>query len=144
MSASRVSVDGLLLISSLALVLLFSLGLYYFCRHKAGKKVVSLLAIGGLTLSLGVVWLLLSRCYKDPRFGGGDDYHSLLGYLQEASRPQDTLVLTNHTYTNFFLNYNKSRLNWYGFTWREQPLAAETVELLEGLVSPLPTDLAGR
>lgn len=137
-SAGRVSVDGLLLISSLALVLLFSLGLYYFCRHKAGKKVLSLLAIGGLTLSLGVAWLFLSRCYKDPRFGGGDDYHSLLGYLQEASRPQDTLVLTNHTYTNFFLNYNKSRLNWYGFTWREQPLAAETVELLEGLVSHYP------
>lgn len=134
-SAGRVRVDGLLVISSLVLILLFSLGLYYFSRHRVGKKALSLLAIGGLTLSLGMTWLFLSRCYKDSRFGGGDDYHALLGYLKDVSQPQDTLVLTNHTYTNFFLNYNKSRLNWYGFTWREQPLAAETIELLERLVS---------
>jgi hypothetical protein len=137
-SAGRVSVDSLLMISSLVLVLLFSLGIYYFSHHKAGKKALFLLTIGGLTLSLGLAWLFLSRCYKDPRFGGGDDYHALLEYLQDFSHPQDTLVLTNHTYTNFFLNYNKSRLNWYGLTWREQPLATETVELLEGLVSRYP------
>jgi hypothetical protein len=134
-SAGRVSVDGLLVISSLVLVLLFSLGIYYFSHREASKRALILLTIGGITLSLGLAWLFLSRCYKDHRFGGGDDYHALLGYLQDVSHSQDTLVLTNHTYTNFFLNYNKSRLNWYGLTWREQPLAAETVELLEELVS---------
>lgn len=134
-SAGRISIDSLLIISPLVLVLLFSVWTYYFSRHKAGKRVLSLLAVGSLTLSLSMAWLFLSRCYKDPRFGGGDDYHTLLRYLQDASRPQDTLVLTNHTYTDFFLNYNKSRLNWYGFTWREQPLTAETIELLERFVS---------
>lgn len=94
-----------------------------------------LLGVGGLILTVGLAFLSLSRCYDDPRYLGGPDYHALTDYLSRNASPADAIVVTNHIYTNFFLNYTKGRTEWYAVLREPRPTSDRLTKLLDGLLS---------
>jgi hypothetical protein len=97
-----------------------------------------LLAAGGFVLTLGLAFFSLSRYYDDPRYLGGPDYHALTDYLAQAAAPEDAIVVTNHIYTNFFLNYTKGRTEWYAERREHRPISDNLLVMLDGFLKEHP------
>ncbi len=133
--AGVVKIDALVLTCTLGLVLLSAWGLVYFTRRTASRTVSLAALVCSLLLPAGLSWFSLHRYYDDPRLGGGPDYHALLDHLQDAARPGDVLVVTNHIYGTFFSNYNKTRLDWYALIKEEGMRFPRTAELFERLIA---------
>lgn len=133
---NRAQIDLAVVGATLGVILLAGAGVVYFGRYRRALSKVAQLTIAGgsLITLLSLIAFTLPRYYDDPRFGGGTDYQALLAYLKEASDPEDVMVLTNHGYMDFFLNYDKTTLNWYALVKEGPPLPELTVSLLERLI----------
>jgi len=137
-TVGQTNFDAVAVSVTVALVLFSITTLVYLSRHDASQRAVVVLLAGSLFLPASLSWFCLSRYYFDPLFLGGDDYHALLDYLPRVSEPQDVLVLDNHFYTKFFLNYNKAPLKWYTLSGDEFPPEVRKSALLDSLLDRYP------
>ncbi len=129
------AIDGFVLFPTLVLILIFGAGLLYLRRHGADRKGLTALIACCLILPLTISSFSLRRYYDDPHYSGTAGYRALLACLQDHSRPDDVLILTDASYTDFFLNHNKAPLNWYSLDKGESPWGGEAADLLKLLLS---------
>jgi len=111
---NRVVIDWvtLALLAGLLLVATFGLVAATRPRRMAPGAWQPLVLLVVLALAVSVSLALLIRSRADNRFGGGPDYLALLETLAAASRRDDLVLLNNHTYTEFFMNNNRSLARW--------------------------------
>jgi len=114
------------------LVAAFFLAISAF-RHQRSSRLAALSGLGLLLATFVVTLWGLSRIPTDQRLVGGDDYRSLVGRLAEATNPNDAIIVDNHIYTEFFLNYSQSSAPRYGFL-RSDILRSEAKAMMENLV----------
>ncbi|UCC87262.1 MAG: hypothetical protein JSV81_20805 [Anaerolineales bacterium] len=105
---------------------------FLILHHRQRSALVTLSSIGLLLITLAVASWGLTRIFADQRLAGGDDYRALAARLTEATSPRDAIIVDNHIYTEFFLNYSQSSAPRYGFL-RSDALRPEAKTLLEGL-----------
>ena len=125
-----VHVDWLVLGAAAAVLSAFVLTLWYSRR----RRLPSWLGLVLLVAVLALTGFMLVRRYEDPRFPGGDDYRALLQDLGRQASVDEVLVLTNKSYGDLFLNYNKARLDWYGLNKAAEQLSPEVESLLRRLI----------
>jgi hypothetical protein len=88
--------------------------------------------LGALALSGAL--LSLTSIRADIRLQGGDDYRDLAERLSTVALPSDSILVDNHTRTEFFLSEDRSRAPRYDFL-RSDALRPEAEALLGRLVS---------
>lgn len=137
----HLSVDGTVLIrwapllATLAFTAVAAALLFWVRLHMPRRRTAFLLGLGGLTLAVVLWGFNLRQYYHDPRRGAGDDYMALVGYLERRARPDDVLLVSNHMYMGFFMNYNRSPVQWYALLSKGADPALEEEGLLERVVS---------
>jgi hypothetical protein len=114
---------------------LAGLGLAYFIRHRATSRQVLALALIALSVPTLLAGFSLYRYYDDPRYRREKEWFTLLDYLGKQEQPGDVLILNVPTHADFLMNYNKTRMPWYGLRKESWPLAED---------GPLPTLLQER
>ncbi len=75
----------------------------------------------------------LVRYYDDPRYRREPQWFTALDYLREQARHGDVLAVNLPTHIQFFLNYDKLNLPWYGLSKETWPPRA--VPALESLLT---------
>lgn len=138
--AARPDVQWLLLAWFAGVAVCALAGLIVFSRSDSAARFDGLLSLPArymplLLLALALVGCVagLLRIHADTRLPGGDDYRSLAALLAQATRSSDTVLLDNHTRTEFFLSEDRSRAPRYDLL-RGDALSAPAAELLGRLV----------
>ena len=63
----------------------------------------------------------MPRFYDDPRYRREKEWYPLMNALRSQERDGDVLILNVPTHTEFFLNYSRARLPWYGLSKENWP-----------------------
>jgi hypothetical protein len=101
-------------------------------RRRHRSRLAALSSLGLLLATLVVTFWGLSRIFNDQRPTGGDDYRRLAARLADVTGPNDAIIVDNHIYTEFFLNYSQSTAPHYGFL-RSDVLRPEAKTVMENL-----------
>ena len=115
----------------------FAMLLWLRARPVGRRRGVALSA-GGFLLAAIMVALSLNTYYHAPDRGAGDDYLALVAALRRQEHPNDVLLVSNHMYMGFFMNYNKARMKWYCLLSKQEEPSPEEVALLARLVNRHP------
>lgn len=84
----------------------------------------------------------LRRAYHDPFFKGDLPYlHQMLARVTDVAGPDDTIVLSNPAYADFFANYYKGDTQWY--TMPRSPGERHSEEEVPQVVSDDVDELVG-
>jgi hypothetical protein len=99
-------------------------------RTPTARQLIAL-AAASVVLPAIVAAFALTQYYDDPRYRREPEWFTALDYLKTQERAGDVLAVNLPTHTEFFMNYNKARLPWYGLnkeTW--PPRATDTFRSL--------------
>ena len=115
------------------IVLLACVLALFYLRSPRVSAALKWAAPGLLCSALLVSTLGLRGIYVDRRLPAGDDFRALDARLAEVASRDDAVVLDNHVYTEFFMNYDNSAARRYGFLFGDI-LPPEARNVLEGLI----------
>jgi len=134
--------SAIILWPPLAVTACFSLiafvGLLWLRTRPAGRRRSAALTAGGLVLAVLVAGFDLNAYYHAPDRGAGDDYMALADFLVHHEHPNDVLLVSNHTYMGFFMNYNKARMKWYSLLSKQDDPSLDEMALLARLAGRHP------
>lgn len=125
------------LAAAACLTLLTLAGLLWLRARPTGRRSIALSA-GGVALALLIAGVSLNAYYGAPDRGAGDDYTALVEFLARHERPNDVLLVSNHTYMGFFMNYNKARMKWYCLLSKQEDPSSDEAALLARLIDRHP------
>jgi 4-amino-4-deoxy-L-arabinose transferase-like glycosyltransferase len=132
-SEGEVSILAASLLLTLGLIALAAWGLAQVLR--AYPRLPRYLFAFILTFLVGIP-ILLNSYYGDPRFDpqkASRFLFPLVAYLETHVAPGDLAVMNAPAQTDFFLNYFRSPVKWYGLDEESYPLRPQTINLLTKL-----------
>jgi hypothetical protein len=90
-------------------------------RRTPTARQLMALAAAAVILPVVMAGFALTRYYDDPRYRREAQWFTALDYLRAQERPGDVLAVNLPTHTQFFLNYDKAHLPWYGLNKEAWP-----------------------
>ncbi len=137
LTADSVVILWLPLIAAACFTLIALAGLVWFRARPASRR-STIASAGGIVLALLVAGVSLNAYYDAPDRGAGDDYMALVEFLARHERPNDVLLVSNHTYMGFFMNYNKAAMKWYCLLSKQDDPSPDEAALLARLIDRHP------
>ena len=110
------------------------MGLFRLRRTAPTSRGLAALLAGAVLAPILLAGIALPRFYDDPRYRREKEWYPLMDALRSQERDGDVLILNVPTHTEFFLNYSRASLPWYGLSKENWPpmQAATLASLLTG------------
>ena len=118
------------LLATALFIALASAALLWVRPRALNRKTALWIGTTGVILAALLSIYSLHSYYDNPNRGAGDDYLALVNHLALQARSGDALLVSNHMYMGFFMDYSRARIQWYSLLSQGTDPSPDEITLL--------------